>query len=82
MDTGVDSLQDVVGAQSESADVEGGIRDQNEQMDRVLDGDGGGFVDPLTKFTPETAKTKENHEKGWDDYMKKKKEKKNGTCTC
>ena len=38
MDTGVDSLQDVVGAQSESADVEGGIRDQTEQMGRVLDG--------------------------------------------
>ena len=56
MDTGVDSLQDVVGAQSESADVEGGIRDQTEQMVRVLDGDGGGFVDPLTKFAPETAK--------------------------
>ena len=56
MDTGVDSLQDVVGAQSESADVEGGIRDQTEQMGRVLDGDGGGFVDPLTKFAPETEK--------------------------
>ena len=54
IDTGVDSLQDVVGAQSESADVEGGIRDQTEQMGRVLDG--GGFVDPLTKFAPETAK--------------------------
>ena len=38
IDTGVDSLQDVVGAQSESADVEGGIRDQTEQMGRVLDG--------------------------------------------
>ena len=56
IDTGVDSLQDVVGAQSESADVEGGIRDQTEQMGRVLDGDGGGFVDPLTKFGLETAK--------------------------
>ena len=40
-------------------------------MGRVLDGDGGGFVDPLTKFAPETAK--KNHEKGWDDKMKKEK---------
>ena len=56
MDTGVDSLQDVVCARSESADVEGRIRDQTEQMGRVLDGDGGGFVDLLAEFTPETMK--------------------------
>ena len=58
IDTGVDSFEDVVGAQSESADVEGGIGDETEQMGRVLDFDGGGFVDPLTKFAPETAKKK------------------------
>ena len=63
MDTGVDSLQDVVGAQSESADVEGRIRDQTEQMGRVLDGDGGGFVDPLAEFTPETMEKRKKNEK-------------------
>ena len=36
LDAGIDSLQDVVGTEAESADVEGGIGDEAEQM-------GGGF---------------------------------------
>ena len=71
MYTGVDSPQDVVGAQSESADVEGKIRHSAKQMRWVFDGDGGWLLDPLTEFTPETAKKKRNHEKGWDENMKK-----------
>ena len=55
LDTGVNSLQDVVGAEAESADIEGGIGDEAEQMGGVLDGDGGGFVDPLAEFTPEAV---------------------------
>ena len=35
-DTGVDGLQDVVGTQSESADIESCIGDQSEQMGGVL----------------------------------------------
>ena len=42
-------------------------------MGGIFDGDGGGLVDPFTKFTPETAKKKRNLEKGWDDNMKKEK---------
>ena len=55
LDTGVNGLQDVVGAEAESADIESGIGDEAEQMGGVLDGDGGGFVDPLAEFTPEAA---------------------------
>ena len=55
MDTGVNGLQDVVGAEAESADVEGGVGDEAEQMGGVLDGDGGGFVDPFPEFTPEAV---------------------------
>ena len=78
MDTGVDSLQDVVGAQSESADVDGRIRDQTEEMGRVLDGEGGGFVDPLAELTTETMekrkkrmkrKEKSNLEKKGVNYL-------------
>ena len=53
MDIGVNGLQDVVSAEAESTDVEGGVGDEAEQMGGVLDGDGGGFVDPLAEFTPE-----------------------------
>ena len=55
LDTGVNGLQDIVRAEAESADIEGGIGDEAEQMGGVLDGDGGGFVDPLAEFTPETV---------------------------
>ena len=55
MDTGVNGLQDVVSEEAESTDVEGGVGDEAEQMGGVLDGDGGGFVDPLAEFTPETV---------------------------
>ena len=40
LDTGVNGLQDVVGAEAESADVEGGIGNESEQMGGALDGDG------------------------------------------
>ena len=55
MDAGVDGLQDVVGTEAESADVEGGIGDETEQMGWVLDSDGGGFVDPLPEFAPKAV---------------------------
>ena len=55
MDAGVNGLQDVIGAEAESADIESGIGDEAEQMGGVLDGDGGGFVDPLAEFTPEAV---------------------------
>ena len=32
-------------------------------MGRVLDGDGGGFVDPLVEFTPETMEKRKKNEK-------------------
>ena len=55
LDTGVDSLQDVVGTETESADIESSIGDQAEQMGGVPDSDGGGFVDTLAKLAPETV---------------------------
>ena len=55
LDAGVDGLQDVVGTEAEGADIEGGIRDETKQMGRVLDGDGGGFVDTLAEFAPEAV---------------------------
>ena len=55
LDTGVDSLQDVVGTETESTEIESRIGDEIEQMGGVLDSDGGGFVDPLPKLAPETV---------------------------
>ena len=55
LDTGVDGFYYVVGTEVESADIESGIRDESEQMGGVLDGDGGGFVDTLPEFAPETV---------------------------
>ena len=55
LDSGVNGLQDIVGAEAESAEIEGGIGDEAEQMGGVLDGDGGGFVDTLTEFAPEAV---------------------------
>ena len=54
LDTGVDSFQDVVSAKAECTEIEGGIGDEIEQMGGLPDGDGGGFVDPLAEFAPET----------------------------
>ena len=55
VDTGVDSLQDVVGTKAERAEIEGSIGDEIEQIGGLLNGDGGGFVDSLPEFTPETV---------------------------
>ena len=55
LDTGVNGLQDVVGTEAESADIESSIGDEPEQMGRGLDSDGGGFVDMLDKLAPETV---------------------------
>ena len=55
LDAGVDGLQEVVGTEAESADIESGIGDETEQMCGVLDGDGGGFVDTLAEFAPEAV---------------------------
>ena len=55
LDTGVDSLQDVVGTETESTEIESRIGDEIEQMGGVLDSDGGGFVHPLAKLAPETV---------------------------
>ena len=55
LDAGIDSLQDIVGTEAESADIESGIGDEAEQMGGVLDSDGGGFVDPLPEFAPEAV---------------------------
>ena len=55
VDTGVDSLQDVVGTEAERAEIEGSIGDEIEQMGGVFDSDGGGFVDPLPEFAPEAV---------------------------
>ena len=55
LDTGVDSFQNVVRAKAERAEIEGSIRDEVEQMGGVLNSDGGGFIDPLPKFAPETV---------------------------
>ena len=55
LDTGVDSLQDVVGAKAERTEIEGCIGDESEQIGGMLNGDSGGFVDPLPEFTPETV---------------------------
>ena len=54
-DAGVHGFQDVVGTETEGADIEGGIRDETKQMGRVLDCDGGGFVDTLAEFAPEAV---------------------------
>ena len=56
--TGVDGLQDVVGTQLESANIQSWIGDQSEQMGAVLNGDHGGCVDTLAEFTPETIEKK------------------------
>ena len=63
MDAGVNGLQDVIGAEAESADIESSIGDEAEEMGGVLDGDGGGFVDPLVEFTPETMEKRKKNEK-------------------
>ena len=55
LDTGVDSLQNVVGTKAERAEIEGSIRDEVEQIGGVLNGDSGGFVDSLPEFAPETV---------------------------
>ena len=55
VDTGVDSFQNVVGAKAERAEIKGCIGDEIEQIGGVLNGDSGGFVDPLPEFTPETV---------------------------
>ena len=55
LDTGVDGFQDVVGTEAERAEIEGGIGDEAEQLGRVLNGDGRGFVDPLPEFAPEAV---------------------------
>ena len=55
VDTSVNSFQDVVGAKAEHTEFEGSIRDEMEQISRVLDSDGGGFVDPLPEFAPEAV---------------------------
>ena len=55
VDAGVNGFQDIVGAKAERAEFEGGIGDESEQIRGVLNGDGGGFVDPLPEFTPETV---------------------------
>ena len=55
LDTGIDSLQDIVGTKAEGAEIEGGIGDEIEQMGGVLNGDGGGFVGPLPEFAPEAV---------------------------
>ena len=55
LDTGVNGFQDVVGTETEGTEIEGGIRDQAEQMGGVPDSDGGGFVDPLPKLAPEAV---------------------------
>ena len=54
LDTGVDGFQNVVGTEAERTEIESRIRNEAEQMGGVLNGDGGGFVDPLTKLAPET----------------------------
>ena len=55
LDAGVDGLQDVVGTEAEGAEIDSSIGDETEQMGRVLDGDGGGFVDTLAEFAPEAV---------------------------
>ena len=55
LDTGVNGLQDVVGTKAERTEIEGSIGDEIEQMGGVFDSDGGGFVDPLPEFAPETV---------------------------
>ena len=55
MDAGINGFQDIIGAKAEGAEFEGGIRDEPEQIGGVLDSDGGGFVDSLPKFAPETV---------------------------
>ena len=44
LDAGVDGLQDIVGTEAESADIESGIGDETEQMGGVLYCDGGGLL--------------------------------------
>ena len=58
LDTGVDGLQNIVGTEAERTEIEGSIRDEAEQMGGVFDRDGGGFVDPLPEFAPETVQHK------------------------
>ena len=55
LDTGVDSLQDVVGTEAERTEIEGSIGDEAEQMGGVFDSNGGGFVGPLAEFASETV---------------------------
>ena len=77
LDAGVNGLHEVVGTEVESIDVEGGIRGQTDQMGRVLDGDGGGFVDTLAEFTPETMEKGKKNEKKRKIQLGKK-----GLVTC
>ena len=51
----VDSFQDIVGTEAERAEIKGSIGDEIEQIGRVLNGDGGGFVDSLPEFAPEAV---------------------------
>ena len=55
VDAGVNGFQDIIGAKAERTEIEGSIRDETEQMGGVFDSDGGGFVDPLPEFAPETV---------------------------
>ena len=55
LDTGVDRFQNVVRAKAERAEIEGSIRDEVEQMGGVVNSDGGGFIDSLPEFAPETV---------------------------
>ena len=55
LDTGVNGFQNVVCAKAERAEIEGSIGDETEQMGGVFDSDGGGFIDPLPEFAPETV---------------------------
>ena len=55
LDTGVDSLQDVVGTEAECTEIESRVGNQAEQMGGIPDSDGSGFVDTLPKLAPETV---------------------------
>ena len=55
LDTGVDGFQNIVGTDAEGTEIKSRIRNEAEQMGGVLNGDGGGFVDPLAKLAPKTV---------------------------
>ena len=73
--TGVHGFQNVVGAQSQSTDVEGSIRQQAEQESWIFHSNGGGLVVPFAKFVPETAITKERMRRGGVTTRKKNMDK-------